>query len=129
MSVKVRIDHLPQVQAAITKRANAIQPALRRASPQARRLLVAALSRYPAPRPGQTYRRTQELKRGWHRATPLDQGTGFELVTPTAHANLVQGERQAWMHRGRWRPAHQIAQDLADQVQGAYAEQIEDATS
>jgi hypothetical protein len=92
---------------------------LRKATGQARKLLVAALSEYPAPPPGSTYDRTEALKRGWQRASPI-VGTRFELVNPIEHAGFVQGDPQAWMHVGRWTPASEIAADHEAEIVELY---------
>lgn len=58
---------------------------------------------YPAARPGQRYKRTGRLGRGW-RSGVRGRAVYIENVTP--YAGYVvgdgKGKRQAWMHRGRW---------------------------
>lgn len=129
MSQLVEIQHLPEVQAAIEKLRNGIQPALRTVSGQARRILIDALSDYPAERPGQKYTRTNALQRGWQRATPLDQGRGFQLINSVPYAGLVQGDNQAWMHVGRWETASQIAHDHEEEIMALYDDAIAELTS
>jgi len=124
----VSIEHLSEVQAAIKKLGSGIQPALRTVSAQARRILVADLIEYPPERSGQKYERTEELKRGWQRATPLDQGRGFELVNTSEHARWTQGDDQAWMHVGRWRPASQIAHEHEEEILALYEDAVKELT-
>lgn len=128
MSQLVEVQHLPEVQAAIAKLGNAIQPTLRTVSGQARRILIDALSEYPAERDGQTYVRTYKLQRGWQRATPLDQGRGFQLINSVPYVGLVQGDDQAWMHKDRWTTASQIAHDHEEEVMALYEDAIEELT-
>ncbi len=128
MSQLVDIQHLPEVQDAIKKLGNGIQPILRTVSGQARRLLIDALSQYPAERPGQTYVRTEQLKRGWQRATPLDQGRGFQLINAVLYAGLVQGDSQAWVHRGRWEKASEIAHDHEEEILALYEAAAQELT-
>jgi hypothetical protein len=125
MSQLVDIQHLPEVQAAIQRFGNGIQPALRTVSGQARRILIDALSVYPAERPGQKYVRTKALERGWQRAVPIDQGRGFQLVNAVAHASLVQGDDQAWMHVGRWQKASEIAHEHEEEILALYEGAVE----
>jgi hypothetical protein len=120
----VDIQHLAEVQAKIKALGNGIQPALRSVSGQARRLLVQDLSAYPPERSDQTYQRTGELGRGWERATPLDQGQGFQLVNPSEHARWTQGDDQAWMHKGRWRTARQIAHEHTEEILALYEDAL-----
>jgi hypothetical protein len=59
---------------------------------------------YPATRPGQRYKRTRRLKRGW-RSRRLNSMEA-EIFNQTPYASFVvgdsSGQDQAWMHRGRW---------------------------
>lgn len=125
MSQLVDIQHLPEVQAAIGRLGNGIQPLLRSVSGQARRILVDALSEYPAERAGQKYTRTEKLKRGWQRATPLDQGKGFQLINAVPYAGIVQGDAQAWMHVGRWKKASVIAHEHEEEILALYESAVE----
>jgi hypothetical protein len=129
MSGFVSVEHLSEVQAAIKRLTSDVQPALRTVSGQARRLLVTELATYPPERAGQTYARTQKLGRGWERATPLDQGRGFELVNPIPYVGLVQGDSQAWMHVGRWQRASDIARAHEDEIQQLYDGAIKELTT
>ena len=98
---------------------------LRTATAQARKILVPALADYPAPPAGSRYRRTEALKRGWERASPI-VGTAFELANPVEHASLVQGDRQAWMHVDRWTPASQIAKEHEGEIVALYDNAVKD---
>jgi len=129
LSQLVEIQHLPEVQAAIGKLGSEIQPLLRTVSGQARRILIDALSEYPAERPGQKYVRTGQLGRGWQRSSPIDQGRGFQLVNAVAHAGFVQGDQQGWAFRGRWRPASQIAHDHEEEIMALYESAVQELTS
>lgn len=59
---------------------------------------------YPPTRPGQTYKRTRRLRRGW-RSRRINSMEA-EIFNETPYASYVvgdsQGQGQAWMHRGRW---------------------------
>lgn len=125
--MKLEIRHLPEVQAAMQKRGAAINPALIKAASRARQLLVPALSAYPSAPAGSRYQRTGRLGRGWQRATPLNGGTGFQLINPTEYAGLVQGTNQAWMHKGRWKTAEQIAHELLEDILAAYEDAVKEA--
>ena len=125
--MKLEIRHLPEVQAAMRKRAAALNPALMRAAMRARGLLVPELKTYPAPPANSRYTRTGRLGRGWERATPLNGGTGFQLINSTEYAGLVQGDRQAWMHQGRWETASSIAHRLAEEILAAYEDAVKEA--
>lgn len=128
MSVKIDIQHAPEVAAAL-KRAHAqLPPKLKQAASQARRLLVAALQVYPPERPGQRYKRTGALRRGWQRSVPLDRGLGFQLINSTESAFWAQGDKQAWMHVGRWQTAAQIAEAHAEEVRALYEDAAREAT-
>lgn len=129
MSVNVTIPNLPGVIESISRIPGKLGDALRNASAQARRLLVAELTTYPAPPPGSRYVRTGRLGRGWERATPIAGGKGFQLVNPVEYAGFVQGDNQAFMHVGRWRPASAIAHELEEEILALFEQAAEEATS
>ena len=58
---------------------------------------------YPPMRPGQRYKRTGDLGRGW---TAGVRGKVVYIENAMPYAGYVvgnaKGQRQAWMHRGRW---------------------------
>lgn len=122
--MKITILHLPEVQQALRTTAARMLPAFTKAATVSRRLLVAELTRYPAPPPGSRYTRTFALKRGWERATPITGGQGFELINPVPYARWVQGDGsgggQARAHQGRWETAARIAHRLQEEVLAAY---------
>jgi hypothetical protein len=103
-SAAARVAHLPAV--------------LQRLGGQARRLLVAALSVYPPPRG--TYVRTYRLRRGWQQAPTRIDAEGVAFTNPVPYASFVQGDRQAWMHVGRWEPARVIVERHAAALQALY---------
>jgi hypothetical protein len=83
--------------------------------------LKQALAIYPAERPGQRYQRTGALGRGWVEAKPqfIIKAAGaidMRLSNPVSYTDLVQGERQAWMHAGRWTTAEVILTEFADDI-------------
>ena len=58
---------------------------------------------YPPERPGQRYKRTGNLKRSWEAGV---RGNVVYTKNAMPYAGYVvgdsAGQRQAWMHRGRW---------------------------
>lgn len=66
--------------------------------------IQAAMSRYPAQRPGSAYRRTGTLGRRWTtRITESANGIEGEVGNNTVYGPFVQSEMfQAGVHRGRW---------------------------
>ncbi len=70
---------------------------------------------YPPERPGQKYKRTYKLQRGW-RASPTPEGAKIENVS--GYATFVVGDPdgggQAWMHKGRWWIAEGIIRNERD---------------
>lgn len=126
MSLKLEIRHLPEVRDALRNAAARLGPAFVKAATLSRRLLVAELTKYPAPPAGSRYTRTFALKRGWERAAPVTGGRGFELVNSTPHAKWVQGDGQAKAHRGRWETASSIAHRLREEVLAAYEDAVKE---
>ena len=65
---------------------------------------------YPPERPGQDYERTFKLRQGWKVQRLGD--TGYRIKNdarfrgrryPQFVVGSATGERQAWMHKGRWK--------------------------
>lgn len=125
--LKVEMLHLPEVQQALKNKAARLAPALVKAATVSRRLLVAELTKYPAPPPGSRYTRTEALKRGWERASGVTGGTGFQVINPVTYAPFVQGDGQAKAHRGRWETASSIAHRLQEEVIAAYEAAVKEA--
>lgn len=74
---------------------------------------------YPPERPGQTYRRTGNFGRSW---LPRIKGRNtISIINPVKargrfYANYVAGDKQAWMHVGRWWTARKVAEDNIEQA-------------
>ncbi len=98
-----------------------LEPAMR----DAVALIQGAITKYPAPPPNSTYRRTWTLGRSWTtkvtRSPLLGQvGTALGKEGP-GYARYVQDrDMQAWMHVGRWQTIQDVAEKLADQVQAIF---------
>jgi len=69
--------------------------------------MVGELARYPSPPSGSTYRRTGTLGREWATTNTFLRHI---IGNNVRYATYVQGPEQAWMHRGRWRTADEVAQ-------------------
>lgn len=73
----------------------------------------------PAPRSGRApYRRTGNLARQW--AVRRQQPGLIEITNVADYAEYVQGEQQAWMHRGVW----MTVRDISDRVWPRFRDQI-----
>ena len=129
--LKIEILHLPEVQQVLKDKAARLLPAFNKAASTARRLLVAELTKYPAPPSGSRYTRTFALKRGWERATPITGGQGFQLINAIGYASFVQGDSagggQASAHQGRWETAASIAHRLQEEVMAEYEAAVKEA--
>lgn len=124
MSLKFEVKQLPEVQAMLSNVAMRLDPAFVKAATVSRRLLVAELTKYPAPPPGSRYQRTMALKRGWERAAPITGGRAFELINSVPYAGLVQGDGQSGAHRGRWETVSSIAKRMEEEVLAAYEDAL-----
>jgi hypothetical protein len=79
-----------------------------------------ALQQYPPPIAGSSYIRSGDLGRGWDRDPHFRigrGGIGVSLSNPVAYAGLVQGPRQAKIHKERWLSIV-TAQDQIEQTYG-----------
>lgn len=81
------------------------------------------MSRYPAPRPQQSYVRTRTLGRSWSRRPIVKISYGWRAVVGSngnmaPYNRYVQDrDRQARIHRGRWRTAQTVAEQSTSQIQ------------
>lgn len=77
--------------------------------------MIKLLTAYPSPPPGSRYVRTYKLKAGWQQTDRrfVSNGTGLRaaLSNPVDYAGLVQGDSQAAVHKGRWKPASQVQRE------------------
>lgn len=85
------------------------------------------MGNYAPERPGSDYIRTGMLGGGW---THVQRGPLQHTITNTVmYATYVVGERQAWMHRGRWWTATQrldrAVPDMAQSMAQAAAAALE----
>ena len=64
------------------------------------------LQHYPRPRPQQTYARTFKLRFGW-RVSAWGDRTKIKVMNDVPYVPYVQGDLQAWFHRGRWKTVTQ----------------------
>lgn len=79
---------------------------------------------YPPPPPDSRYRRTGTLGRKWKSSVKSITGGVRGIVqNPVPYAPVVQGENQAAIHRGRWKPMSQIIKELGPKI----AEYLEEA--
>lgn len=74
--------------------------------------------RYPARRPGQKYVRTGKLGSSWYTEK---RGNDVAIVNKASHRGqaypeFVVGEKQAWMHKGRWWRAKDVIEKTSPTV-------------
>lgn len=78
---------------------------------------------YPPQRANQKYRRTGELANKW---AADKRGTGvWAIVNRKAAAGWVVGDRQAWMHQGRWWQARPTIEGETPKLTKALAAKVE----
>lgn len=87
--------------------------------------IAGVMAVYPPERPNSTYVRTGDLGRGWRVEDGVYLEGGYVVTASNAveYAPWVQGDDQAWMHKGRWDTIGDAEKELADPA----AEQIADA--
>lgn len=90
--------------------------------------MAAEAGTYPAPPPGSTYQRTNELHDGWLDSEPVFQIDSDSLMAtltnPVPYGGYVQGaEDQASIHQGRWK----TVEALMDEWEGKATERLEAA--
>ena len=84
-------------------------------------LIQADIKQYPAPPSDSTYKRTGTLGKSWTRK--LERGwassgrMAIVIGSNVKYAPYVQhADAQAWMHKGRWQTAQQVAKDKTQEV-------------
>jgi hypothetical protein len=102
-----------------------------------KKLLGIRLRHYPPERPGQKYKRTFNLRRGWKTQIRAPR-TGFTMSTSneveyTHHVVgkpdlrlKAGGKGQAWMHKGRWWIAGGVIRDQYKRMEQEYIDEIYD---
>lgn len=83
---------------------------------------------YPPPPVGSRYRRTGTLGRRWKtQVQALVGGVRGIIENPTHYAPQVQGEQQAAVHVGRWKPMSQIIREEGPNIEAALGEALQAA--
>lgn len=120
----VRIDGLEKVLAAFADAPEIIRDEAQTAVERALDPIRRDLADYPPPRPGQRYRRTGTLRRGWLSAKPrpiasVSGAISARLVNSTPYTRYVQGDgTQAWMHAGRWQTVGDVTERHERRIEG-----------
>jgi len=109
-TIEIKIKGLARVRAKLAKLiamdANIITPELKEwGKDEADRLQNTA---YPPPRPQQRYKRTGKLGRSW--SSSVIGSAAVKISNNAGYAPWVVGEKQAWMHAGRWWQARPIVE-------------------
>lgn len=83
--------------------------------------LKRALAAYPPERPGQRYRRTDDLMRGWMNAAPRyvvrgNGGIDARIENPVTYTDFVQGDAQTVVFSGRWTKAAVILTEFEQDI-------------
>jgi hypothetical protein len=86
-------------------------------------LMLAGITRYPAPPADSTYRRTNTLFRSWSRKPIIRTSFGWQVIIGS-NANMAPYNRlvqsrptQAAIHRGRWVTAEDVIEAAAGPIQ------------
>lgn len=89
---------------------------------EALELLYEQATTYPPERPGQRYRRTFKLRNSWKREQVLSGSVlGKVSSQGVAYSRYVMdAERQAWMHQGRWKTVQDISAEQEEPVRRIY---------
>lgn len=97
-----------------------LEPELRAWAQRVRRLLKS--KPYPSKRAGQRYARTGRLANSWG----VEQGKSGEVSirNSAAYATWVVGDKQAWMHAGRWWQARPTIEDEIPELTREISEKI-----
>jgi hypothetical protein len=93
--------------------------------------IVRIMRPYPAERPGQTYRRTGRLRRGWKIVRLGNTGYKIENRARFKGQSYLRwvvgdayGNRQAWMHVGRWKVFRDVVDDEFEKIPPDIATEI-----
>jgi len=124
IDVQLKIENVEQLAAAMQQLPAAIGGGVDTATRLALQLVAGQLAGYPPPPPGTRYRRTNLLGQWWSAATPrmgyragaAGVAISGEIRNARPGIGYVQGEEQAEVHRGRWRTAQQIVDEMQAQI-------------
>lgn len=122
MPYTIELDGADRLMSALDQHLQIAAPILRGATTRALLRLVKPLATYPPAT--SSYKRTGTLGRLWTAAQPEFTATssGFEgtLGNATPYGPFVQGEAQAWMHKGTWKTVEAVARVNEGAVQQEY---------
>lgn len=94
--------------------------------------VITEAAAYPAERPGQRYRRTGDLGRGWDVDGPKD--VGGQLLTQVTnrmkYSKFVHGDQlgryQSWFHAGRWKKLREMSQKRMPEYRRRMVQAVDD---
>lgn len=124
----IRAEGLKELIALLKKSPRIAQRHQRRAMRKSVLVLERVFKVYPAAPAGSRYSRTGTLGRRWlGRVEAVGQLTRGILDNPTSYADLVMGEGQADVHKGRWETVTQRAKKAEGEIRGIHEEAVADA--
>lgn len=95
----------------------------------AAQLMVNDLKQYPPPPANSRYVRTGTLGRGWEGASFVTSVSARRVVTtglnPVRYVVFVQGERQARVHKGKWKTVEQIKRKNQAAIRALFLQAIQ----
>lgn len=116
--VRIDIEGLDELLREIDRLKDDLHDILGAATDDALALLLGRMQTYPAPRG--SYQRTGNLRNSWRKeAVGSGDVLGFVVSDPgiAPYNRYVQSRAsQAWMHRGRWQTAEDVAEQEEEKV-------------
>ena len=126
----VKAEGLDELIALLKKSPRIVRKHQRRAMKRSVLTLERVFKVYPPPPPNSTYRRRGSAGLGgkWvGRVEPVGQLVRGIVENPTSYADLVMGEGQAAVHKGRWATVTQRAKKAEAEIRGYHEEGVVDA--
>lgn len=129
-NANLRIKNLDKWGRALDKSPEIVRDEVRDGAERGIDFLRREAAKYPPERPGQRYKRTYRLQKGWFSSTTRERDSGGRFATgdtmtmltlsnPTPYGKWVQARStQAWMHKGRWQTAEDVVEDNEARVRG-----------
>jgi hypothetical protein len=89
------------------------------------RSIKTAARQYPPPPAGSRYVRTFKLRQSWEDGTSARGSKAVGIVaTDISYGPYVRGDKQAAIHRGRWRLLEDIAESKLSEIEQDIEEEV-----
>ena len=123
MQLRIKVEGVDKVRVGLQQLAGEIKESAAKEIPDKLDKVIKTMQKYPAKRPGQKYKRTYKLRDNWKvekdgkKKWKISNRARFKgKEYPHYVVGDALGNRQAWMHKGRWKVFREVLDKSIGQI-------------